>query len=52
VKQAFIRMKDLDKEAWQALGDGKLGGYREVSHADYEAMVRLVRDNQRARRAS
>jgi phosphonate transport system substrate-binding protein len=52
VKQAFIRMKDLDKEAWPALGDGKLGGYREVSHADYEAMVRLVRDNQRARRAS
>jgi phosphonate transport system substrate-binding protein len=52
VKQAFLRMKDDDAEAWRSLSDGKLGGYRAVSHADYEAMIRLVRDNQRARRAS
>ncbi len=52
VKQAFLRMKDDDAEAWKSLGDGKLGHYREVSHADYEPMIRLVRDNQRARRAS
>lgn len=52
IKQAFMRMKDDDAEAWKSLGDGKLGAYREVTHADYEAMIRLVRDNQRARRAS
>ena len=52
VKQALIAMKDADPEAWKALTDGKSSGYREVSHADYEAIVRMIQDNLRARKSS
>ncbi len=50
VRDSFVSMKTDDPEAWQSLTDGKTGGYRDVTHADYEPMVRMVRDNQRARR--
>lgn len=52
VKQVLMNMKDADPAAWQALTDGKASGYREVAHADYEAIVRMIKANERKRRSS
>lgn len=52
VKQALLRMKDADPEAWKSLTDGKATGYREVTHKDYEAIVRMIKANLRNRKAS
>jgi phosphonate transport system substrate-binding protein len=52
VRDAFYNMQKDDPAAWQSLTDGKVGGWRDVTHADYEAIVRLVQDNRRARRGA
>jgi phosphonate transport system substrate-binding protein len=52
VRDSFVAMKTDDPDAWKSLTDGKSSGYRDVTHADYEAMVRMVRENQKARRGS
>jgi len=52
VRDSFVAMKTDDPLAWKSLTDGKASGYRDVTHADYEPMVRMVRENQKARRAS
>lgn len=52
VKQVLLRMKDDAPEAWKALTDGKASGYRDVTHQDYEPIVRMIQDNLRARKAS
>jgi len=51
VKKMLMDMKTADPGAWQALTDGKASGYREVTHADYEAIVRMIKSNERKRRA-
>jgi len=52
VKAAIMGMKDDAPAAWQALTDGKSAGLKEVSHDDYEPMVRMVKANQKSRRGS
>lgn len=51
VTNVLMKMKDDAPEAWQALTDGKASAYRKVTHDDYEAIVRMIRENERARRA-
>lgn len=51
VKAALLAMKDDDPAAWQALTDGKASAYREVTHADYESIVRMIKANERKRRS-
>jgi phosphonate transport system substrate-binding protein len=47
---ALYNMKDADPEAWQGLTDGKASGYKRVTHADYEAIVRMIKANMENRR--
>ncbi len=51
VKAMLMNMKSAAPDAWQALTDGKASGYREVTHADYEAIVRMIKSNERQRRS-
>lgn len=51
VKAALFAMKDEDLAAWKALTDGKASAYRDVAHADYEAIVRMIKANERKRRS-
>jgi phosphonate transport system substrate-binding protein len=52
VKQALLNMKASDPEAWKSLTDGKASGYREVTHKDYEAIVRMIKANLASRKSS
>ena len=52
VKQALLQMKDADPVAWKSLTDGKASGYREVTHKDYEAIVRMIKANLANRKSS
>ena len=52
VKQALLKMKDADPVAWNSLTDGKAGGYRAVTHSDYEAIVRMIKANLANRKSS
>jgi len=49
---ALMAMKDEDAEAWRGLTDGKSAGYVEVTHEDYEPIVRMIEHNLRTRRGS
>ncbi len=52
VKKALLNMKTDDPAAWKALTDGKASAYREVTHKEYEAIVRMIKENLRKRKAS
>lgn len=52
VKNVMMAMKDKNPEAWAALTDGKSSGYQEVTHADYEPIVRMIQANLRKRKGS
>ena len=52
VRQALLKMKDADPVAWKSLTDGKAGAYRSVTHADYEAVVRMIKSNLANRKSS
>ena len=52
VKKAFFEMKDRDAAAWKGLTDGKSLGYQEMTHADFEPIVRMIQSNLRNRRGS
>jgi phosphonate transport system substrate-binding protein len=52
VKAVLMAMKDKDPDAWQALTSGKASGFQEVTHEDYEAVVRMIKANLRDRRSS
>ena len=52
VKAAYMDMPVADPAAWKAMTDGKAKGYKEVTHAEYEPIVRMIKENQRARRGS
>ncbi|MBN1850668.1 MAG: phosphonate ABC transporter substrate-binding protein [Deltaproteobacteria bacterium] len=47
---ALYNMKEADSEAWRGLTDGKASGYKRVTHADYEAIVRMIKANMESRR--
>jgi phosphonate transport system substrate-binding protein len=52
VTQALLKMKDADPVAWKSLTDGKASGYRQVTHKDYEAVVRMIKANLANRKSS
>ncbi|MGE3541110.1 MAG: phosphonate ABC transporter substrate-binding protein [Candidatus Tectimicrobiota bacterium] len=52
VANALFQMPQADPEAWQALTSGKERGFRRVTHADYEAIVRMIQHNLKHRKAS
>jgi phosphonate transport system substrate-binding protein len=52
VKQALLKMKDADPLAWKSLTDGKASGYREVTHKEYEGIVRMIKANLANRKSS
>jgi phosphonate transport system substrate-binding protein len=50
VRATLLTLPTADPQAWKDLTDGKNQGMQEISHADYEPIVRMIKDNQRARR--
>jgi phosphonate transport system substrate-binding protein len=50
VRAALLALPTADPQAWKDLTDGKNQGVQEVTQADYESIVRMIKDNQRARR--
>jgi phosphonate transport system substrate-binding protein len=52
VTEALFNMPQADPEAWEALSAGKVKSFRRVTHADYEAIVRMIEFNLRQRKAS
>jgi phosphonate transport system substrate-binding protein len=50
VRATLLALPTADPQAWKELTDGKNQGMQEITHADYEPIVRMIKDNQRARR--
>jgi phosphonate transport system substrate-binding protein len=52
VQIALLEMKAKDPAAWEGLTMGKASGFRKVTHADYEPIVRMIQSNLKARKSS
>jgi phosphonate transport system substrate-binding protein len=50
VRTALLALPRADPQAWKELTDGKNQEVQKITHADYEPIVRMIKDNQRARR--
>ena len=50
MRTTLLALPTADPQAWKDLTDGKNQGVQEVAQADYEAIIRMIKDNQRARR--
>jgi phosphonate transport system substrate-binding protein len=50
IRAALGELPTADPQAWQDLTDGKNKGVQEVTQEDYEPIIRMIKDNQRARR--
>ena len=50
VRATLLALPTGAPQAWKELTDGKNQGVQEITHADYEPIVRMIKDNQRARR--
>jgi phosphonate transport system substrate-binding protein len=50
VRATLLALPTAAPQAWKELTDGKNQGVQEITHADYEPIVRMIKDNQRARR--
>jgi phosphonate transport system substrate-binding protein len=50
VRAALLALSTADPQAWKDLTDGKNQGVQEFAQADYEPIIRMIKDNQRARR--
>jgi phosphonate transport system substrate-binding protein len=50
IRAALLALPTADPLAWNDLTDGKSKGVEEVTHADFEPVIRMIKDNQRARR--
>jgi phosphonate transport system substrate-binding protein len=50
VRAALLALPTADTQAWWDLTDGKNKGVQEVTQADYEPIIRMIKENQRARR--
>jgi phosphonate transport system substrate-binding protein len=48
----LLHMKDKDSVAWEGLTMGKASGFRKVTHADYEPIVRMIKANLKARKSN
>jgi phosphonate transport system substrate-binding protein len=50
VRTTLLALPTADPQAWKDLTDGKNKGVQEVTQAEYEPIIRMIKDNQRARR--
>lgn len=50
VKRALLDMPTRSPAAWQGMTSGKASALREVTHKDYESIVRMIKHNLRERR--
>jgi phosphonate transport system substrate-binding protein len=50
LRAALIAVPTADPQAWRELTDGQSKGLLEISHRDYEPIVRMVQASQRERR--
>jgi phosphonate transport system substrate-binding protein len=50
IKAALVALPTEDPGAWKELTDGKNKGVQESAHADYDPVIRMIKDNQRSRR--
>lgn len=51
IANMLMNMNTEAPEAWSALTDGKASGFKHVDHAEYEAIVRMIKANERQRRS-
>ncbi|HEY7494553.1 MAG TPA: phosphonate ABC transporter substrate-binding protein [Candidatus Tectomicrobia bacterium] len=52
ITAALLRMPQDGPEAWEALSMGQMKGFRRVTHADYEPIVRMIQHNLEKRRTN
>jgi hypothetical protein len=50
IRATLVTLPTADPTAWKDITDGKSRGVEEITHADFEPIIRMIKDNQRARR--
>jgi phosphonate transport system substrate-binding protein len=50
IRATLMALPTADPQAWKGITDGKSKGVEETTHADFEPVIRMIKDNQRARR--
>ena len=50
IRATLVALPTADLLAWKDVTDGKSKGVEETTHADFEPIIRMIKDNQRARR--
>jgi phosphonate transport system substrate-binding protein len=50
IRATLVALPAADPTAWKDITDGKSKGVEEVPHAAFEPIIRMIKDNQRARR--
>jgi phosphonate transport system substrate-binding protein len=50
IRATLVALPTADPLAWKGVTDGKSKGVEETTHADFEPIIRMIKDNQRARR--
>ena len=50
IRAALVALPTSNPSAWKDITDGKSKGVEETTHADFEPIIRMIKDNQRARR--
>jgi phosphonate transport system substrate-binding protein len=50
IRAALVALPTDDPQAWKDITNGKSKGLEETTHAAFEPIIRMIKDNQRARR--
>jgi phosphonate transport system substrate-binding protein len=50
IRATLVGLPTADPTAWKDITDGKSKGVEEITHADFEPIIHMIKDNQRARR--
>jgi phosphonate transport system substrate-binding protein len=50
IRATLLALPTTDPQAWRDITDGKSKGVEETTHAEFEPIIRMIKDNQRARR--
>ena len=50
IRATLVALPTADPVAWKDITDGKSKGVEETTHAAFEPIIRMIKDNQRARR--
>jgi phosphonate transport system substrate-binding protein len=50
IRAALVALPTADPQAWKDITDGKSKGVEETTHVAFEPIIRMIKDNQRARR--